>query len=64
MNTRSLPRTRHSLKHFKFSKTAVPLASTPFPGDVFHQGKPASTRSDQALRDIKQTYFLERRGFL
>lgn len=64
MKTRSRQGTNHLSKRLEFLQTYVPGVSTPLRDDLSHQGNPASTQDTQAPRDIKQTYFLERRCFL
>ncbi|MBW4540984.1 MAG: hypothetical protein KME43_17880 [Myxacorys chilensis ATA2-1-KO14] len=63
MTTRSLQPTGLLSKLSEFLQTHFSGASTPL-RDKPNQGNHSSTQRTQALRDLQQTYYLERRGFL
>ncbi len=64
MNTLSLTRNGYFLKFFEFLSTHPSGTSTPLQEDSSNQETVFFTQRTQALRQLQQTYYLERRCFL
>jgi hypothetical protein len=63
MNTHSLTQNSALLKLLEFLKTHCSGTSMPLQDDASNQGNLSSTQHKQALRNLHQTYYLERRCF-
>lgn len=67
MTARNLQLTRHLSPLLESLQTSAPRPSAPLQEDLQLQSGPmpdAPTKHTQALQDLRQTYFLERRCFL
>lgn len=64
MTTRSLQLTGLLSKLSEFLQAHFSGTSTPIRDKPSNQGNHSSTQHTQALRDLQQTYYLERRSFL
>jgi hypothetical protein len=64
MTTRSLQPTGLLSKLSEFLQAHFSSASAALRDKPSNQGNHSSTQHTQAIRDLQQTYYLERRGFL
>ncbi|MBW4472346.1 MAG: hypothetical protein KME45_18530 [Stenomitos rutilans HA7619-LM2] len=63
MNTHSLTQNSYLLKRLKFLKTPCPGTAKPLQ-DPSNQGNLSLNQHTQAIRQLQQTYYLERRCLL
>ena len=64
MTTHSFVKQDFLLRRFEFEKPGSSGSSMPLQENTSNQGRASSTQSQDALRKLQQTYYLERRCIL